>query len=274
MFCRRPGFGDCGGIQIRAIGDHRSRRKPLVFQVQQESPHVSGIVFGDQSASDWVVSNWIAGEQHNTLAEMNFIDAKFSEHLGSQRGPVVFSDRPCQAVVQKTGRELQVKVTPHGRLNRSGVELVNQDAVNDCLSNLVVVARLGLDILRVRAEGLTTLAPGRIFAVMDLSPDLLLKCNRPHTTNQDPLAPIQSATRRTSSLSRTTRFPYCFAGCFLESMPDSFVLSPQKTQSKAIRHFHVHPNSNPVEISEKCQKSFPIFLRAPRLSSFLPLLNS
>lgn len=165
------------------------------------------------------------------------------ERLSSSlRGPVVFSDRPFQTVVQKTGRELQVEITQHGLLDRSRIELVDQNAIDDRLANFVVAQGFRFDIFRMRAERLATLAPGRIFAVADLSPKLLPKRNRPHTTNQDPLASAQFATRRTSRLPRTTQFQYRFDGCFLASMPDSFVLSPQKTQSKAITHLHVHPN--------------------------------
>jgi hypothetical protein len=51
-----------------------------------------------------------------------------------------------------------------------------------------------------------------------------------------------------------TRINYRFGGCFLESMPDSFVLSREKTQIEAIRLFRVYTDSKNMgdqrEVSE------------------------
>jgi hypothetical protein len=66
------------------------------------------------------------------------------------------------------------------------------------------------------------------------------------------------ATFWASSLSRTTTLGYSFRGCFLASMPDSFVRVLRKPKLKAIRHFRVYTNSNLQAFSEKCQKNAPV----------------
>ena len=63
---------------------------------------------------------------------------------------------------------------------------------------------------------------------------------------------IKLSTFWARSLSRVARFSYYCGGCFLASMPGSFVLSRQKTQIEAIRLFRVYTNLDTVAISEKC----------------------
>ena len=100
---------------------------------------------------------------------------------------------------------------------------------------------------------LATLAFGNILAVVNLTPQHLLKRYRTDYANSNPLATPQFAARRTWSLSRTAGFLYRFGSCFFASMPDSFVLSRQKTQIEAIRLFRVYTNSKMVAFSEKCR---------------------
>jgi hypothetical protein len=124
-------------------------------------------------------------------------------------------------------------------LNRSAIEFVDQDAIKDGLSHLVVVFGLGLDIVWMSAERFAARTLGDILAVVNLSPKLLLKCYRTNQANPNSFATSELSARWASSLSRVTRIDYRFGGCFLASMPDSFVSSPEKTQIEAIRLFRV-----------------------------------
>ena len=139
-------------------------------------------------------------------------------------------------------------------MNCGRVEFVDEDAINDSLTHLVVVLRLGLDILRVCAKRLAALALGGVLAIVYLSPKLLPECYRTNQPNSNPFASSQLAAPRARSLPRMARFYYSLGGCFLASMPDSFVSSRQKTLIKAIRLFRVHTNSKALAISEKSQK--------------------
>jgi hypothetical protein len=64
----------------------------------------------------------------------------------------------------------------HGLLNRVDIELVNQNAIQDSLTNLIVVLGLEFDIWRVKAKRFAAIALGSVLAVANLSPEFLLKC--------------------------------------------------------------------------------------------------
>jgi len=64
----------------------------------------------------------------------------------------------------------------HGLLNRVDIELVNQNAIQDSLTNLIVVLGLEFDIWRVKAKRFAAIALGPVLAVANLSPEFLLKC--------------------------------------------------------------------------------------------------
>ena len=138
-------------------------------------------------------------------------------------------------------------------MNRGRVQFIDEDAINDSLSNVAVVLGLQIDIAGVRVERLATQAFGDVLTVVNLSPQLLLKCDRTNEPNANSLASSESSTPWARSLSRMARISYRLAGCFLASMPDSLVLSRQKTQIEAIRLFRVHTSSNMVAFSEKCR---------------------
>ena len=124
-------------------------------------------------------------------------------------------------------------------MNRGCVEFVEQDAIQDGLSYWVVVLGLWLDILWVCAERFAAITFGGILAIVNISPQFLLKGYRANQPNSNPFATSKLPARRAKSLSRVTRIDYRFGGCFLPSMFDSFVSSRGKNQIEAIRLFRV-----------------------------------
>ena len=205
----------------------------MVFQVSQESQHVRGIVFRYQRTSNRVVGYRVTGEQNDSMSQMDFVDTKRARKLAENRCPkrstVKLSDRVPQAVVEKTSGQLKQEVTSDSTLNCGRIEFVDQDAVNDSLPYFVVVPSLRLDVFGGRAECLAARTLRSVLAIVDLPPEFLLKCYRPNPSNSSPLTPTKLSTFRARSLSRMARFSYCLGGCFLASMPGSFVLCPQKT---------------------------------------------
>ena len=94
---------------------------------------------------------------------------------------------------------------------------------------------------------------------MNLSPKWLPERERANPPISIPLSSSELAASWARSLSTVASFLYSLGGCFLASMPDSFVLNPQKTQIKAIRLFRVYASSNAQAITEKCRKLFLLF---------------
>ena len=252
----RPDCGERFGIQRRAIGDHRLRPKPVVFEVSQEPQHMGRVVLPDQRAGDRIVGNRIAGQQHDSLPQMDLVDAKragkFREDFGAKLGSVKLPDRVFQAVVEKAGRQVQEEVTLESLLDGVDVELVAQNAIQNGLADMIIVSGLGRNIAGGRAERFAAVTLGRVLAIVNLSPEFLPIRDRANTSNPNPLATPELPTFGAVGLSRMARFSYRLSGCFLASMPDSFVLSRKKTQIEAIRRFCVYTNSNAVAISEKC----------------------
>jgi hypothetical protein len=117
------------------------------------------------------------------------------------------------------------------------------DAIKDGLANLVIVLGFGLDIFRRRMKRFATRAFGDIRAIVDFSPEFLLKCYRTNQANSNPLTSRELSTSRARSLSRMTGINDCFTRLFLASMPGSFVSSRQKTQIEAIRLFRAYTSS-------------------------------
>ena len=132
------------------------------------------------------------------------------------------------------------------------VEFVDQDAIDDGLPHLVVVLGFGFDILRVSAKCFAALALGDVLAIVNLSPKWLPEHERANPPNSNPLSSSELAASWARSLSTVASFLYSLGGYLLASMPNSFVLSPQKTQIKAIRLFRVYASSNAQAITEKC----------------------
>jgi len=231
-----PDLGNRFGVQRRAIRNHGFGRKPVVFQVSQEPQHVCPIVLRNQRTGNRMVRDRIAGEQDDSVPKMDFIDTKragkFAQNLGPKRRAVKFPNRVFQTVIEKSGGQPEQEVSLQRLGNGGRVELVDQNAINDCLPHLVVVPGLGFDIIGSRAEGLAATALGRVLAIVDFSPEFLLKCYRTNTTNSNPFTSSEFPTFWASCLSRMTRFSYSFGGCFLASMPGSFfcvVRKPNKS---------------------------------------------
>ena len=132
------------------------------------------------------------------------------------------------------------------------VELVAQNAIQNGLADMIIVSGLGRNIAGGRVERFAAATLGRVLAIVNFSPEFLLISDRANTSNSNPLATPEPPTFWAVGLSRMARFSYRLSGCFFASMPDSFVLSREKTQIEAIRLFCVYTNSNAVAISEKC----------------------
>ena len=109
----------------------------MVFKVLQEPQHVRCVVRRDQGTRDWSVSNWIAGEQQNSVPKMDLVDAEcageLAQDLGSKLRTVVLPNRVFQTVVHKASRQFEQEFSLHRFLNCSCIEFVDQDAINDSL---------------------------------------------------------------------------------------------------------------------------------------------
>ena len=80
------------------------------------------------------------------------------------------SNRVIQTVVEKTGRQVEQKVTLDGSLNRGRIEFIDEDAIDDRLSYFVVVPSPQFDVFWGRAECLAAKTGGNVLAVVNFPP--------------------------------------------------------------------------------------------------------
>jgi len=200
----------------------------MIFQVSQEPQHVRRIIFRNQRAGNRIVRHRIAGKQNHSMSEVDFINTKrareLAQNLGTKLRTVKLFYGILQAVIKKSGRQLEQEITFQGLPNSGCVEFVDQDSINDSLPYFVVVLGLRFDIFWGRMERFAATTLGSIFAVANLPPQLLLKCYRTNASDSNPLTPPELPALRTRSRSRMTRFSYRFGGCFLASMPSALSL--------------------------------------------------
>ena len=170
--------------------------------------------------------------QHKVAREL-------AQNLGTKLRTVKLFNGILQAIIKKSGGQLEQEITFQGLPNSGCVEFVDQDSINDSLSYFVVVLGLRFNIFWGRTERFAAKTLGSIFAVANLAPQFLLKCYLTNASDSNPLTPPEPRALRTRSLSRMTRFSYRFGGCFFASMPGSFFVSSEN-QIKAIRLFCVY----------------------------------
>ena len=137
-----------------------------------------------------------------------------------------------------------------------------QDSIEDSLTYLVIVLGLQIDVSGMRVERFAALALGDVFAIVNLSPELLPKCERTDHANSNSFASSERSTTGARSLSWVAKILYSFNGCFLASMPDSFVSSREKTQIEAIRLFRVYTTTKNGGVQREVSK-FSVPLARP-----------
>ena len=198
----------------------------MIFQVSQEPQHVRRIVFRNQRAGNRIIRHRIAGDQNHSMSEVDFVNTKLAgelaQNLGTKLRTVILFNGILQAIIKKSGRQLEQEIAFQGLPNSGCVEFVDQDSINDSLAYFVVVPGLRFDIFWGRTKRFVATTLGSIFAVVNLPPQFLLKCYRTNASDTNPLTPPEFPALRTRSLSRMTRFSYRFGGCFFTSMPGSF----------------------------------------------------
>src|SRR4029077_509325 len=114
----------------------------------------------------------IGGQQQGVLTQVEFIDAQGAREMG--QGPtavgsaIELSRLPVEAVVEEAVGQVVVEVTPEGALDLPEAHAILKDAVEDSLTDLVVVVCLGLDALDLGAEGGAAVAGGPVFGGGDV----------------------------------------------------------------------------------------------------------
>ena len=72
-------------------------------------------------------------------------------------------DFPIQAVVEEAVGEVEEKITVQGSVDLFHVHVVEEEAVEDCFTDLIGVTGIGVDAVDLGSEGGTAVARGYIF---------------------------------------------------------------------------------------------------------------
>ena len=167
MLDLRPQGGQHGRIEIRSVGDNDVGVETMEVQLMQEAFHVFLIVGRDQREGDREIAERSGGQEQGLLAEVQFVDAQGAGEVGqgpgAVGGAVDLADLPVQAVVEETIGKVEVEIAVEGGVDLFHVHVVEEEAVEDRLADLIGVAGTGFDAVDLGPEGGTTVAGGVIF---------------------------------------------------------------------------------------------------------------
>ena len=159
-----PQFGEHGGVQIRAVGDDHSRPEAVAFEVAQEASRVVLVVGGDQGEGDGEVAERVGGQEQGAVAQGQFVHAQGAGEVGqgplAVRGQVGLTDLPVEAVGREAGGQVEEEVASHRLLEAVQAHAIVEESVDHGVADAVGVLGAGLDAVRVRAEGVATVARG------------------------------------------------------------------------------------------------------------------
>ena len=167
-----PQFGQHGGVEVRAVGDHDLGVQAPGLEVLEEPPHVGLIVGGDQGEGHRQVAQRVGGQEQREATQVQFVDAEGAaevlQDLAAMRGHVELRGEVVEHVVDEPRGEVEEELAAERLEGPLDAHAVLEDAIEHQVADLVVVQGLGEDALGGVAEGGAAAAPGVVLAVGDL----------------------------------------------------------------------------------------------------------
>ena len=143
-----PQFGQHGGVQVRAVGDHDPGIQAPGLEVLEEPPHVVLVVGGDQGEGHRQVAQRVGGQQQSEATQVEFVHAErpaevLQDHA-AMRGHVELLGMVAEHVVDEPRGQVEEELALERSQGPFDAHAVLEDPLQDQVADAVVVLGLGV----------------------------------------------------------------------------------------------------------------------------------